>query len=118
MTLYWGARRPSGSVSTRACRSNGRATIRRSSFIPSFPTANARRDFRSGLVHEVVLEDHAGSVRLSIFYMSGPPTMIDAGRRTFVEAGLPEERLYYDSFDYAPDVLAEILRGRAGIHDG
>jgi CDP-4-dehydro-6-deoxyglucose reductase len=48
--------------------------------------------------------------------MSGPPTMIDAGRRAFVQAGLPEERLYYDSFDYAPDVLARILQGRAGIH--
>jgi len=44
--------------------------------------------------------------------------LIDAGRRGFVQAGLPEERLYYDSFDYAPDVLAQILNARAGIHDG
>ena len=50
-------------------------------------------------------------------YMSGPPALIDAGRRSFVQAGLPEERLYYDSFDYAPDVLAQILNARAGIHD-
>ena len=42
--------------------------------------------------------------------------MIDAGRRLFVEAGLPEDRLYYDSFDYAPDVLSQILSSRAGIH--
>jgi CDP-4-dehydro-6-deoxyglucose reductase len=48
-------------------------------------------------------------------YMSGPPALIDAGRRSFVQAGLPEDRLYYDSFDYAPDVLAQILRGRAGL---
>jgi CDP-4-dehydro-6-deoxyglucose reductase len=47
--------------------------------------------------------------------MSGPPALIDAGRRAFVAAGLPEDRLFYDSFDYAPDVLAAILRGRAGI---
>jgi CDP-4-dehydro-6-deoxyglucose reductase len=69
---------------------------------------------RRGFVHEALLEDHAD---LSAFdlYMSGPPTMIDAGRRAFVEAGLPEDRLFYDSFDYAPDVLAEILRSRAGI---
>ena len=62
-----------------------------------------------------LLEDHP---ELSAFdiYMSGPPTLIDAGRRAFVQAGLPEERLFYDSFDYAPDVLAAILRGRAGIH--
>jgi len=49
--------------------------------------------------------------------MSGPPALIDAGRRAFVDAGLPEDRLYYDSFDYAPDVLAQILRARAGIDE-
>jgi CDP-4-dehydro-6-deoxyglucose reductase len=49
--------------------------------------------------------------------MSGPPALIDAGRRGFVDAGLPEDRLYYDSFDYAPDVLAQILRARAGIDE-
>jgi CDP-4-dehydro-6-deoxyglucose reductase len=48
--------------------------------------------------------------------MCGPPAMIDAGRRAFVDAGLPEARLYYDSFDYAPEVLARILDARAGIH--
>ena len=70
---------------------------------------------RSGFVHEAVLQDHRD---LSIFdiYMSGPPAMIDAGRRLFVQAGLPEDRLYYDSFDYAPDVLSQILSSRAGIH--
>jgi len=47
--------------------------------------------------------------------MSGPPAMIDAGRKLFIDAQLPEERLYYDSFDYAPDVLAQILGSRAGI---
>jgi CDP-4-dehydro-6-deoxyglucose reductase len=44
--------------------------------------------------------------------------MIDAGHQLFVQAGLPEDRLYYDSFEYAPDVLAQILNGRAGIHHG
>jgi CDP-4-dehydro-6-deoxyglucose reductase len=33
-----------------------------------------------------------------------------------VAAGLPEDRLYYDSFDYAPDVLAQIIASRAGFH--
>jgi CDP-4-dehydro-6-deoxyglucose reductase len=41
--------------------------------------------------------------------------MIEAGRKLFVDAGLPEDRLYFDSFEYAPDVLAQILAGRAGI---
>ena len=69
-----------------------------------------------GLVHEAVLEDHPDLSAFDV-YMSGPPALIDAGRRAFVQAGLPEERLYYDSFDYAPDVLAQILGARAGIDE-
>jgi CDP-4-dehydro-6-deoxyglucose reductase len=43
--------------------------------------------------------------------------MVDAAHPLFLAAGLPEERLYYDSFEYAPDVLAQIIASRAGIHD-
>jgi CDP-4-dehydro-6-deoxyglucose reductase, E3 len=68
----------------------------------------------AGFVHEAVLHDHPDLSRHDV-YMSGPPAMIDAGRKLFIGAGLPEERLYYDSFDYAPDVLAQILGNRAGI---
>ncbi len=70
---------------------------------------------RSGLVHEVVLRDQPELSGYDV-YMSGPPAMIEAGHRLFLQAGLPEDRLYYDSFEYAPDVLAQILNGRAGIH--
>ena len=42
--------------------------------------------------------------------------MSDVARHRFVAAGLPEERLYYDSFEYAPDVLAQIIAARAGFH--
>lgn len=30
--------------------------------------------------------------------------MIHAARPAFLDAGVPEERLFYDSFDFAPDV--------------
>jgi CDP-4-dehydro-6-deoxyglucose reductase len=69
---------------------------------------------RLGFVHEAVLQDHPDLSGVDV-YMSGPPAMIDAGRKLFIGAKLPEERLYYDSFDYAPDVLAQILGNRAGI---
>ncbi|GAB3787291.1 CDP-6-deoxy-delta-3,4-glucoseen reductase [Dyella agri] len=71
--------------------------------------------WRAGLVHEAVLADYADLSGHDV-YMSGPPAMIDIARHRFVAAGLPEERLYYDSFDYAPDVLAQIIAGRAGFH--
>ncbi len=58
---------------------------------------------RVGWVHEAVLADHA---RLTDFevYAAGPPAMIEALRSSFPRHGLPPERLYFDSFDYAPDV--------------
>ena len=70
--------------------------------------------FRHGAVHEAVLSDFSD---LSAFdlYMSGPPAMIEAARHRFIAAGLPEDQLYYDSFEYAPDVIAAILAGRAGL---
>ena len=75
----------------------------------------AAAGLRAGLVHEAVLADHHDLSGHDV-YMSGPPAMIDIARHRFVAAGLPEERLYYDSFDYAPDVLAQIIAGRAGFH--
>jgi len=74
-----------------------------------------RHGLRDGLVHDAVLQDHPDLSGFD-FYMSGPPAMIAAGREELIEAGLPEDRLYFDSFDLAPDVLAAILQSRAGIH--
>jgi CDP-4-dehydro-6-deoxyglucose reductase len=71
---------------------------------------------RTGWVHDAVLADHADLSGHDL-YMSGPPAMIDAAHPRFLAAGLPEDRLYYDSFEYAPDVLAQVIAGRAGIHD-
>ena len=70
---------------------------------------------RSGLVHQAVVDDLPDLSGHDV-YMSGPPAMISAGHQLFLDAGLPEDRLYYDSFEYAPDVLTQILSGRAGIH--
>ena len=115
MHLYWGARTPQ-ELYLRALPPAWAATTPTLHFIPVVSDPEAAAGERSGLVHEAVLEDHADLAPFDI-YMSGPPALIDAGRRSFVQAGLPEERLYYDSFDYAPDVLAQILQSRAGIHD-
>jgi len=68
----------------------------------SEPTANEAAHSRVGLVHEAVLADHPDLSGFEI-YAAGPPAMIEAMRASFPRHGLPAERLYFDSFDYAPD---------------
>jgi len=113
MQLYWGARTLTD-LYLRALPERWTRDDPSFRFVPVLSDTEHAGDVRRGFVHEAVLEDHSDLSDFDL-YMSGPPTMIDAGRRAFVDAGLPEDRLFYDSFDYAPDVLADILRGRAGI---
>jgi CDP-4-dehydro-6-deoxyglucose reductase len=60
---------------------------------------------RTGWVHEAVLADHPSLAQAEV-YAAGPPAMIEAIRASFPGHGLAAERLYFDSFDYAPDALA------------
>lgn len=76
--------------------------------------ASEAQRFRRGVVHAVVLSDFPDLAAFDV-YMAGPPPMIEAARHAFVAAGLPPERLYYDSFEYAPEVIAAILAARAGL---
>jgi CDP-4-dehydro-6-deoxyglucose reductase len=59
---------------------------------------------RRGLVSEAVLADYRTLEGYDI-YASGPPAMIDAVRSEFCKRGAAPGRLYFDSFDYAPDAL-------------
>lgn len=114
--LYWGAR-TAADLYLRALPECWAREVPTLDFVPvvSDPAEAERAGLRAGLVHETVLEDWPDLSAFDI-YMCGPPALIDAGRRSFSEAGLPEGRLYYDSFEYAPDVLEKILGSRAGIH--
>lgn len=116
MTLYWGARE-AGDLYLRELPERWAREVPHFRFVPVVSGESIDDEARHGLVHEKLLRDLPD---LSAFdlYMSGPPAMIDAGRHAFVDAGLPEERLFYDSFEYAPEVIAQILRGRAGLTHG
>ncbi len=57
---------------------------------------------RRGFVHEALIEAYPDLGDYEV-YMSGPPPMIQAARRAFKEHGLPDEHLYYDSFEPARD---------------
>jgi CDP-4-dehydro-6-deoxyglucose reductase len=114
--LYWGVRRaadlylPDLAATWAASHPALQFTA-----VLSDPVGDEATRHRVGLVHDAVIADHPDLAEFDA-YMGGPPAMINAARHAFVAHGLPEDRLYYDSFDYAPDVLAAILRKRAGLH--
>ncbi|MDE2306377.1 MAG: 2Fe-2S iron-sulfur cluster binding domain-containing protein [Gammaproteobacteria bacterium] len=70
---------------------------------------------RRGLVHEAVLADHERLDRFDV-YVCGPPGLIEAARRTFAARGADPSRIFFDSFDYAPDALAR-QRSSASTRD-
>ncbi|MDB6086880.1 MAG: CDP-6-deoxy-delta-3,4-glucoseen reductase [Gammaproteobacteria bacterium] len=60
---------------------------------------------RRGWVHEAVLHDFERLDAMDI-YASGPPAMISSLRHDFDLCGADAARLFFDSFDYAPDAVA------------
>lgn len=56
---------------------------------------------KTGLVHEVVLNDFEDLSGFEV-YVCGPPPMVHKAKDTFMERGLPEEYIYSDSFEFAP----------------
>lgn len=73
------------------------------------PSGEEPDDTFSGFVHEAVLHDHPDLSGFDV-YMSGPPAMIDAARRSFLAAGVPEDRLFFDSFEFGLDVPVSVLK--------
>lgn len=63
--------------------------------------------WRQGWVHDEVLRRYPDLAAYEV-YAAGPPQMIAAIRTTFAAAGLPAERLFFDSFDYAPRAIPAV----------
>jgi CDP-4-dehydro-6-deoxyglucose reductase len=104
MTLYWGVRAERdlyahGELEALALR----APKFRYHPVLSEPSAAWRG--RRGWVHEAVLHDRERLDSADI-YASGPPQMIAALRQSFALRGADPARLFFDSFDYAPDSSA------------
>lgn len=108
--LYWGARREVDLYEDAWVRER---VIRFPSlhYVPvlSAPTPDEAARHRTGLVHEAVLADFADLGAAEV-YAAGPPALIAALRATLPAHGLAHDRLYFDSFEYAPDALARMPR--------
>jgi CDP-4-dehydro-6-deoxyglucose reductase, E3 len=101
--LYWGARGPRDiyeeSLALSWTQNHPRFHF---TAVLSEASATDRPHQRLGWVHEAVLADHPDLSGFEV-YAAGPPAMIEAIRASFPRHGLNPDRLYFDSFDYAPD---------------
>ncbi|MBW3566541.1 MAG: CDP-6-deoxy-delta-3,4-glucoseen reductase [Proteobacteria bacterium] len=77
------------------------------SYTPVLSEPDKHWQGRKGWVHEAVTEDYPDLSRYDV-YMAGPPPMITAAKGEFLAAGLPYEQLFFDSFDFSPDVQAKL----------
>ncbi len=104
IAVYWGVRAErdlyaQGLLQELAARIRPPARLR---YTPVLSEASPAWPGRRGFVHEAVLEDVHDLAPYHV-YAAGPPAMIAAVRRDFTARGAA--RLYFDSFDYAPDTL-------------
>ena len=99
MTLYWGVRSkrdlylPDLPRQWEREHSNFR-------YIPVLSEPDADWDGRTGFVHEAVLRDIPNLADYDI-YMAGPPVMVKSARDAFRAKGVGDDRMHYDSFEYA-----------------
>lgn len=101
--LYWGARHEVDLYQRDwlAARLERFANL---AFVPvlSAPAGDEASRYRTGFVHEALVADFADLSTAEV-YAAGPPALIAALRSALPTRGLPPERLYFDSFAYAPD---------------
>ncbi len=105
LRLYWGVRAERDLYAHAALEDQlRRARAGRLRYVPVLSEASPEWQGRRGFVHQAALEDIEHLDEYEV-YAAGPPAMIEAVRRDFVRHGAAPERLYFDSFDYAPDAL-------------
>jgi len=109
MTIYWGVRSERDLYAHAAledlaqrCPADGRPARLRYVPVLSEPSPDWRGS--RGFVHEAVLKDIDDLGKYDV-YAAGPPAMITAVRSEFGRRGVAVNRLFFDSFDYAPDTL-------------
>jgi CDP-4-dehydro-6-deoxyglucose reductase len=97
--LFWGAR-SKRDLYLDALAREWAATQRNFRYTSVLSEPDADWQGERGFVHEAMLRAYPKLAGHEV-YMAGPPVMVHAAKRAFVQAGLDADHLYYDSFDYA-----------------
>jgi len=111
LRVYWGVR-SERDLYAHARLENLRERAAHMRYVPVLSEPTLAWRGRSGWVHEAALQDIDDLDAYEV-YAAGPPAMIDAVQREFKARGVSASRLYFDSFDYAPDTLERQRRSAA-----
>jgi CDP-4-dehydro-6-deoxyglucose reductase len=103
MSLFWGCRAQADLYADTGIKILAQRNPRLE-YVPVLSDADSQWRGPRGFVHEEVLRRIDDLTPYDI-YASGPPAMIDAVRTQFLARGVSAERIYFDSFDYAPDSI-------------
>lgn len=99
--LYWGVRRPRDLYEAKLVH---QWAVEQNwlSFVPvmSEPLPEDEWFGRRGWVHDAVLKDYPSLAEVDV-YAAGPPPMIAVIQELFPAHGLPQGRLFFDSFEFA-----------------
>ena len=99
--FFWGVRRPRDLYAgERVARWAARHDWLRFTPVMSEPRPEDGWQGRRGWVHEAVLDDYP-SLAAADVYAAGPPPMIAVLQELFPAHGLPQGRLFFDSFEFA-----------------
>jgi CDP-4-dehydro-6-deoxyglucose reductase len=109
MRVYWGVRGERDVYAQAVLEDLARRVAAghhaaRLQYVPVLSEPSPEWQGRRGWVHEAVLQDVRDLPNHDV-YAAGPPAMIEAVRREFDQRGVAANRLFFDSFDYAPDTL-------------
>jgi len=121
MSVYWGVRSERDLYAHAALQElvaraaagrgpDGRGGSLR--YVPVLSLPSAEWQGLRGFVHEAVLRT-VDDLEKHDVYAAGPPAMIEAVRREFGRRGVAPSRIFFDSFDYAPDTLERQRRSAA-----
>ncbi len=100
--LFWGARAASDLYLDELPR-QWTETLPGFEYTPVLSEPDDKDDWKgeTGWVHEAVVRRYPDLAHHDV-YACGPPPMIEAARKLFPEHGLNEDRLFFDSFEFAP----------------
>jgi CDP-4-dehydro-6-deoxyglucose reductase len=109
MTVYWGVRSERDlyaqatleDLAQRYPAVGRRAQLR---YVPVLSEPSSGWRGLRGPVHEALSKEIDDLEKYDV-YAAGPPAMIEAVRSEFGRRGFAANRLFFDSFDYAPDTL-------------